>query len=159
MSIPVAVSEAQFCCHSALDFRCLQVPKGHCQLCFRVPSVEESSTWKLFSAKAIQSWIPLGRCGTISWAQPMFKRLLKPALILLVVLVVCWVLISPAVDLEPGTLRSLQFVAIFAFLLGCLKLCILPPALDLQLHRLEPIQTSALAPTPPSASASCVLLC
>lgn len=89
----------------------------------------------------------------------MFKRLLKPALILLVVLVVCWVLISPAVDLEPGTLRSLQFVAIFAFLLGCLKLCILPPALHLKLHRLDPIETVPLAPRPRSASASCVLLC
>ena len=89
----------------------------------------------------------------------MFKRLLKPALILLVVLVVCWVLISPAVDLEPGTLRSLQFVAIFSFLLGCLKLCILPPALHLELHRLDSIETAALAPRPPSASASRVLLC
>jgi len=89
----------------------------------------------------------------------MFKRLLKPALILLVVLVVCWVLISPAVDLEPGTLRSLQFVAIFAFLLGCLKICVLPPALQLQLHRLEPIEGVALDPRPPSASPSCVLLC
>ena len=89
----------------------------------------------------------------------MSKRLLKPALILLVVLVVCWVLISPAVDLEPGTLRSLQFVAIFAFLLGCLKICIQPPALHLQLHRLESIETVELAPRPPSASASCVLLC
>ena len=89
----------------------------------------------------------------------MLKRLLKPALILLVVLVVCWVLISPAVDLEPGTLRSLQFVAIFAFLFSCLKLCILPPALHLQLHRLEAIETVALAPRPPSACTSCVLLC
>lgn len=89
----------------------------------------------------------------------MFKRLLKPALILLVVLVVCWVLISPAVDLEPGTLRSLQFVAIFAFLLGCLRICILPPTLHLQLHCLESVQIVDLAPTPPSPGASCVLLC
>jgi hypothetical protein len=89
----------------------------------------------------------------------MFKRLLKPALILLVVLVVCWVLISPAVDLEPGTLRSLQFVAIFAFLLGSLKLCILPPALHLQPYGLEAIETVDLAPKPLSANTSCVLLC
>ena len=89
----------------------------------------------------------------------MFRRLLKPALILLVVLVVCWVLISPAVDLQPGTLRSLQFVAIFAFLLGCLKICILPTALHLQLHRLEAIDSFALAPRFPSSSASRVLLC
>jgi thiosulfate reductase cytochrome b subunit len=47
----------------------------------------------------------------------MFKRLVKYAAALILVLALCSVLIAPSVDLEPGTLRSLQFVAVFALML------------------------------------------
>jgi len=90
----------------------------------------------------------------------MFKRLLKPALILLVVLVVCWVLISPAVDLEPGTLRSLQFVALFAFLLGWLAVSALCADLCLQLHCVEAVEIATHSRLRlKSANVSCILLC
>lgn len=88
----------------------------------------------------------------------MSKRFLKHALVLLLVLVVCWVLISPAVDLEPMTLRVLKFIAVFTFLLGWLKICAIFPGP--QLRSVEAAEIGTRFPAPRgNKCVSCVLLC
>jgi thiosulfate reductase cytochrome b subunit len=90
----------------------------------------------------------------------MFKRFIICAAALVLVLVLCSVLIAPSVDLEPGTLRSLQFVVAFSFLLCWLVFSVAATLRTLVLpHTENPQIEDPVLLIAPSADVSCILLC
>jgi hypothetical protein len=91
----------------------------------------------------------------------MLKRFIKYAAAVILVLALCSVLIAPSIDLEPGTLRSLQFVAIFAFLLCWLLTSSIVPFLH-PLYFVPARNALPPEPIPPpivSSAVSCIQLC